>query len=1068
MSEIYSNFSSLRRSPWLKFKLFPFLSAAVILCSVTVNAVEAKSPFSLQELTVTGQVLDDASKPMPGVNIVVKGTTNGTTTDTDGKYSVTVPTGNAVLVFSFIGYVTQEVDVSSRPVVNISLKPDIATLSEVVVVGYGTQTKASVTGAVTSVGSEEIAAMPVPSVAAALQGRVAGVLVTNNGGPGTNAIVRIRGIGSITQNADPLYVVDGFPAPNFNLNSVDTKDIESVEILKDAAATAVYGSRAANGVVIITTKTGSRDQKVHVDIEASVGTQSAWKKLDLLKRDAYVAYGTALLTNAGSPAPARFSSLGSPIYAGTTQTFNQTETDWQDEMFRNAPISQLQGSVSTSTEKSKMFLSFGRFQQDGIMLGTSFDRYNGRINSETKISKRFAIGETIQLSQSNNYNQLESGGRTMIMHMLRQVPYIAVYNPNNPGGFNGTTTADGSDPENPVRLALMDQRLNRNVNILGRAYLEAGIIDGLKYKFTVGINYSVNRNTSDDPIFSDGGYQGRTTHNISDIRNNYYSPYFSNQLTYDKTIGNHSINAIVVAERQDEKTTNLSVSGRQSTNDLSQLAGSGNQVINDGSLTETVLLSYLGRVNYDYKRKYLLSASMRKDGFSGFAPGHKWGVFPGASVGWRLSEENFMQNVSKISELKVRASYGKVGARPQTAYGYNSFISSNTLYPFNNVAATGTYFDQLPNPEFAWEISTMENVGVDLGLFNDQFTLSAEYFVKNTDHLILGTPPAESLGFNQSTNRNVGGMKNWGYELTAGYSKTGDQFTFNVAGNVSIIKNEVTALYTEKAAFYSGGNQDYGGGNITRTVSGSSIQHFYIDQTDGLFQNLGEIINSEGKPTQEGLNLPLLPDGTVDMVKYNDPANRDKYTRPGDIRFKGLADMGSFLPKFTYGLNVSSTWKGLDFTMFIQGVSGNKIYNGTKVITEGMLRLFNAGPAVSNAWTPTNTNTDVPRAINGDPNGNARPSDRFLEDGSYLRIKNLSIGYTLPASLLSFTNGTITRFRIYVSSQNLLTVTKYSGYDPEVGNRNITNGANNFLTNGIDYGQFPQARTFLGGVQVGF
>ncbi len=367
----------------------------------------------------------------------------------------------------------------------------------------------------------------------------------------------------------------------------------------------------------------------------------------------------------------------------------------------------------------------------------------------------------------------------------------------------------------------------------------------------------------------------------------------------------------------------------------------------------------------------------------------------------------------------------------------------------------------------------MKNVGIDLALFDNQFTFSGEYFIKNTDHLILGTPPAESLGFNQSTLRNVGEMKNWGYEFTAGYSKVSDQFTFNISGNASIIKNEVTKLFTEKGAFFAGGNMDYGGGNITRTIAGSSIQHFYLDQTDGIFQNVGEIINNEGKPTQEGLNLPLNPDGTVNMATYNDPANLDKYTRPGDIRFKpgGPNDLGSFLPKFSYGLNVAATYKGFDLSMFIQGVSGNKIYNGTRVITEGMLRLFNSGTAVSDAWTPTNTDTDVPRAINGDPNGNARPSDRFLENGSYLRVKNLSIGYTLPASLLSFTNGTVSKFRIYVSAQNLLTITDYSGYDPEVGNRYNDNPATNnsrFLTNGVDYGQFPQARTFLGGIQVGF
>src|SRR5688572_12712151 len=352
----------------------------------------SKEVTIINEISVSGQVLDEASKPLPGVNILVKGTTIGTTTDSDGRYSLTVPDAASVLVFSFIGYQSQEISVGSQTDISISMQPDVSTLSEIVVVGYGTQKRGSVTGAVSSVESKEISALAVPSVSAALQGRVPGVFVTNNGGPGTSAIVRIRGIGSITQNADPLYVVDGFPAPNFNLNSVDTKDVESVEILKDAAATAIYGSRAANGVVLITTKNGSKDQSVHVDIEAYAGTQSAWKELDLLKRDQYLDYGTALATNAGGTPPSRFANMNTPIYAGTTQTFAETETDWQDEMFRAAPISQVQGSVSGSTDKSRMYLSFGRFKQDGIMLGTSFDRYNGRLGLETKVSKRFTIG----------------------------------------------------------------------------------------------------------------------------------------------------------------------------------------------------------------------------------------------------------------------------------------------------------------------------------------------------------------------------------------------------------------------------------------------------------------------------------------------------------------------------------------------------------------------------------------------------------------------------------------------------------------------------------------------------
>jgi TonB-dependent starch-binding outer membrane protein SusC len=1069
MNEIYSNFSSLRRTQGLTFKLPEFLFAAVILCCVNVHIVEAKSSLAFQELTVSGQVLDEAKAPLPGVNIVIKGTTNGTTTDADGKYSVKVAGGNAILIFSFIGYMTQEVAVGNQNVINISLVSDVSTLNEIVVVGYGEQKRGSVTGAVSSVNSKEISALAVPSVAAALQGRVPGVLVTNNGGPGTSAIVRIRGIGSITQNADPLYVVDGFPATNFNMNSIDTKDIESVEILKDAAATAIYGSRAANGVVLITTKNGSKDGKVHVDIEAYYGTQTASKTLDLLNRDQYLTYGTALANGAGGAPPSRFANMDQPIYAGTTQTFAQTETDWQDEMFRAAPISQLQGSVSGSTEKTKMFLSFGRFKQDGIMLGTSFDRYNGRLSVETKISKRFTFGENLQITQSNNQNQLESGGRTMLMHMLRSVPYITVHNPNNDGGYNGTTSVDGSDPENPVRLAEMDTRKDRNLYILSNTFLQVNIVDGLKYKFTFGVNHSTDRHLENDPIFSDGGYQGRTTHNLTDNRTNYYSLYYSNQLSYDKTFGNHAINAVLVGERQDEHNNFLNTSGKLSSNEISELTGGTNLTVDDQSW-EKVLLSFLGRVNYEFKGKYLLSASLRRDGFSGFAPGHKWGNFPGASVGWKVNEESFMSGVSKISDLKLRASYGKVGAKPNAPYSYVSPVYFSSFYPFNNALVQGSYYDKLPNGEFGWEISEMKNIGLDLGMFNNQFTFSAEYFIKDTDQLILGTQPPTSFGLANPTDLNRAKMTNSGVELTAGYSKVSNDFSFNVSGNVSIIDNEVKELYGANTAYFAGGSQDYGAGNITRTKAGSSIQHFYVSETDGIFQNEGEIVDAEGKPTQEGLVLPMLDDGTVDLAKWQDPANSGKYTRPGDIRFKGMKDMGSFLPKFTYGLNVGATYKGFDFTMFLQGVSGNKIYNGTRVITEGMQRLFNSGTEVMDAWTPSNTDTDIPRAVSGDPNSNAKPSDRFLEDGSYMRIKNLSIGYSFPASLLDFTNGTIKKFRIYFSAQNLVTVTKYNGYDPEVGNRNINNLADNnrFLVNGIDYGQFPQPKTFLGGVQIGF
>jgi TonB-dependent starch-binding outer membrane protein SusC len=508
-----------------------------------------------------------------------------------------------------------------------------------------------------------------------------------------------------------------------------------------------------------------------------------------------------------------------------------------------------------------------------------------------------------------------------VMHMLRSVPYIAVRNPNNPGGFNGTNSTDGSDPENPVRLALMDKRRNHNLFILSNSFLQAKIVEGLKYKFVFGVNYSANKETQNDPIFSDNGYQGRTTHNLTDNRRTYYSLYYSNQLSYDKTFGDHAINAVVVGERQDEYTNWINTSGRLTTNEINVLKGATNLTI-DNEKSEIILLSFLGRVNYEFKGKYLLSASMRRDGLSGFAPGNKWGNFPGASIGWRVIEESFMSGVEQISDLKLRASYGKVGAKTDQAYSYISPIVANSFYPFNNTLQQGAFFQKLPNTEFGWEISTMKNIGFDLGLFSNKFTLSAEYFVKETDDLILATPPALSLGLQESTLRNIAEMTNSGVEITAGYNLQANDFTLNLSGNVSIIKNEVDKLYGANTAFFAGGNADYGAGNITRTIAGSSIQHFYLSETDGIFQSEDEIVGGDGFPTQEGLVLPLNDDGTVDMADWQDPANAGKYTRPGDIRFTGkMKDMGSFLPKFTYGLNLSAKYKGFDLTMFVQGVS---------------------------------------------------------------------------------------------------------------------------------------------------
>lgn len=1015
------------------------------------------TPISLiQQQQVKGTITDaNTGEPLVGVNIVVEGTTLGAVSDVDGRYSIELPTTDATLTFTFVGYVAQKIKVGGQSTIDVKLESDIKSLEEIVVVGYGTQNKQSVTGSVSNLSPKSLSIRPVSSIETALQGQVAGVSVVGSGTPGQSPTVRIRGIGSVNFAADPLYVVDGIPVGS--LNNFDIKDMESVTILKDAASAAIYGSRAANGVVLITTKKGKRDGKISLNVDYSTGLQKAWKTLDLLKRDDYIKFGTALMTNAGSPLPDRFNHMNDPIYAGATQTYAQTETDWQKEMFRTAPISQLNVDLSGGNEKYRLYTSFGQFSQDGIMIGTNYDRYSYRVNTEANLNKYVTIGENFKASYSETSNEKSSGGRTVIKHMVNEVPYIPVHDPTLPGGYRSANASDGSDPENPVRIALMDVNKNYIVNLIGNAFIEIKPVNWLKFRSSIGVEYTSNRNRIQGPIYSDS-YNKRNENELTDNRFTYYSPIITNQLTFDQMFGKHYVNAVVVAEQQTTKSNNLNGSGKLPTNELDQLSGTSSQTI-DGNTSKTALISYAGRINYAYADKYLLNFSIRRDGSSVFAPGKKWGYFPGASIGWVISQENFMKNVTPISDLKLRASYGSLGFNAVGAYPWQSSINTNTTAIFNNTGFTGAYYDRLPNKDLEWEITKMTNVGIDAAFLNNSITFSAEYFIRKVDNLIVQNPLATSMGYSNDPNANVGEMKNWGYEFNLGYKKTEGDFQYSVSGNISFIKNEVDKLSTGAPFIERGGQTtDYGGYNITRTEKGHSIQGFYGWVTDGIFQTQAEI---------DALNN-LSPD-TPEKTTYYQTAQ----TKPGDIKFKDLNGdniiddkdrtwLGSYLPDFTYGLNFSATYKNFDASLFVQGVQGNEIYNGTKVLTQGMLRLFNQDKDVLNAWTPSNTNTDIPRAVNGDPNHNTRTSNRFVEDGSYVRIKNLTIGYNV-SKMPSFLKNTVSGLRIYVIAQNLLTITKYTGYDPEIASRD-----NNTLTNGVDFGQYPQPRTFIIGARLSF
>lgn len=1036
-----------------------------------VSTAEAATdkPQAPVEVTVSGTITDESDTPLPGVNVLLKGTSIGTTSDATGKYTISVPDENAVLVISFIGYTSQEISVGTQTMINIKMVPDVTQLGEVVVVGYGTQKKTSVTGAISSVSSKELSAQPVVNVGQALQGRVAGVTVVNNGAPGAAPIVRIRGVGTVN-NANPLYVIDGFPTGD--LNSINPKDIESLEVLKDASAAAIYGSRAANGVILITTKKGT-NKKLSVNLEGYYGVEQPWRKLDLLNTEQYIDYATDLMTNSdiykqetkaptdpdviiGSSIPTRIKTgLDQPINSQTSQTFRQTNTNWQDEMFRTAPIQQYKAELAGGSDKSRMFASLGYFDQEGIMKGTGYRRGDARFNSDYNISERITFGQNFYVAYDERKVEQNAGGRTQLQHIIRSSPYFPVHNPDNYGGFFGAQGVDGSDPENPVRVAALDQQNQQRLKFLGNAYVDVKIFDFLSYRFQGGVDYVDYTQRTHLPAYNsgNGGYSTRANANINQNRQNFVSTILTNQLTFNKSFGKHNVNATVVAEQQTFTFSQITGSGNNTqSNDIKEPVALANITFN-GNRNESALISYVARVNYDFNDKYFLGASIRRDGSSRFSPDNRWGTFPAISAGWRLSEESFLQGAEVLSELKLRGSYGLTGNfLTPGVYDYQSTISGNQIYEFNlgsTTSSAGYTIRALANPAIKWETSHMTNIGLDVGFLANKFTLTAEFFNTRTTDMILPRPIPISYGYDTPPTANVGEVENKGFELQLGYNKSEGDFNFNISGNLSVVRNEVLDLGDEGTTISAG---DWYGDNLTQTKVGQPIGYFNGFVTDGLFQ--------------EGELHPLQPNARPGDIKFKD-VNGD-----GQLNNDDKQNIGHFLPDFSYGINFSGTWKGFDATLFLQGVSGNEIYSVVKYELEGMSRLFNSGTAVLNRWTPENTNTNVPRAISGDPNRNGRASDRFVEDGSYFRVKNLTIGYSVPSSIFSgISNNTLTKLRIYVMTQNLLTLTKYdSGYDPEIGNRNNEGGGalSNTLIQGIDYGQFPQARSIVVGLQLGF
>jgi len=1015
-------------------------SLLFILCTTgLLGAAQA------QDRVLTGTVTDSEGEPLIGANVIVEGMIAvGTSTDIDGRYSLEVPSDAEALEVSYTGYITRTVPIGASNVIDVELDLNVSQLDEVVVVGYGTQGRGQVTSAIDKVSSEEINTMPVANATQAIQGRASGVQVTNQSTPGEDPVIRIRGL-TTPNNNDPLVVVDGVPAGG--LNTINPNDIESIEILKDASAASIYGSRAAGGVILVTTKRGAAG-RTRVTFDAYAGVQSVANRLDLLNTDQYIEVMSEQQVNGGLPVPPRFDD----------QSIRQVDIDYQDEVFRTSPIQNYSLAVSGGSDRSTFLVSLNYFNQQGVVLNNDFERYSVRINSDFEISDRLRFGQTLNIAFTESNGVRRQGGRSLFEHVTKFAPYLVPRDPDNLGGFNGPDQIDNNDAVNPVRVLLLGDNTNSGFKAIGNVYGEWEIIDNLRLRTSVGIDYATGRNYSFQPAFRDGEFHFSPFSIINENRSTFFSPLWTNTLSYDRNFGGHSIGAVVGYEVQTFTTRTLSGSGINTlTNDI-QTPGSVENPTVGGGLFEDGLISYFGRLNYDYQGRYLLQASIRRDGYSRFGPNNKWGVFPAVSVGWNVAREPFMAN-SLFSNLKLRASWGRVGNNNALGrYEYQPTVQSGFTYLFGpNEVAVGATIPGLANEDLRWETTTMTNFGVDFGLFEDALTFSAEYFINNTDDILLSVPLAPSLGLDRNVRVNAGEVETSGFEFNLGYQNRKGAVRWGIDANFGTQNNEVLSLGVGNPINGAGWQGDI----LTRVEEGQPLYFFQGWRVDRLFQESD--FNADGS-LQDG--IPAQAGAAPGDIKFQDLAGpRDENGNPtgpdGVIDANDRTNLGSPLPTYNWGLTGNLEWNNFDFSIFFQGVGGNQIYKAYAYWTQGMTRVFNGEEVLINRWTPTNTTTDVPRAVSGDPNRNARASDRFLDDGDFVRLKNVTLGYTFNTGATNW----LSRLRVYVSAQNLLTWTQYDGYDPEIGARQNANTNTDF---GIDFGQLPQFRTFLFGVQAAF
>lgn len=1029
-------------------KLRNYIALLLGLCSLHLTA----------QVTVKGTITSaEDGEALIGATLLEKGTDSGTATDFDGKYELTVANENAVLIVSYTGLETKEITVGSQTNIDITLNPNASVLEEVVVVGYGTEKRSNISGSVSTITAEEISETPILRPEQALQGRVSGVQVTqNSGSPGSGLNVRIRGVGSIG-DSNPLFIVDGVPVDGMDF--LNPSDIATMNVLKDAASTAIYGSRGANGVVLITTKEGKKNQAGKVSYEAYYGNQSPWKKVNLLNAREY-----AILSN-----EAHIAAGKTPLPEFMNPDAMGEGTDWLAAIFQDAGMTNHQLSISGGGDKSTYLISGSYFDQDGIIGGekSNFNRYTVRLNGTNQVKDWLTAGTRINFTHLNRKALPENSEFVSpLVRALNMDPVTPIRKFDGTYAYSIYSDTDIVNPVNAIENTYDNWETNR---VVGAVFAEAKIIEGLSIRTSYSVDATFAKqsgfvplfNLSSHPVINDApaGEQSAGKYNSLGVSPKTWKTWqWENFLTYDKTIGeNHHFklvvgNTILDHSQEEIGAGNINLASNNAEDAFVSRALGSEEEGSIASQTgyqwkiESALLSYFGRLNYEFADKYLFSASIRRDGSSKFGANNRFGYFPSFSAGWKITGEEFF-NVEAISFLKLRASWGQNGINNIGDYRFSSLVNQGQNYTFgtDETITNGAVPLRAANPDLKWETVTQSNVGLDLELFDGQINMTTDYFIKETTDMLYEVPIPFIAGTLPPA-QNVASMDNKGWELGLSYRNRETAFKYSVGGNITFIQNEVTDLGANATPLLTGRIQS-ANAFASKTDVGQPIASFFGYVTDGIFQTQQEV---------------------------TDHAFQNELTAPGDIRFKdlnndGMIDendqtyIGNPTPDFTYGITADASYKGFDFSVFFQGTQGNEIYNGT---VRYDFTYVNRPNYVLNRWTGPGTSDFEPRVNLNDPNQNARVSDRFVEDGSYLRLKNIQLGYNLPSSILKKIK--FDKFRIYVSAQNLMTWTTYSGHDPEIGVIGDPGQTTGRLEIGIDRGFYPQARVLLGGVNITF